>query len=157
MGGALIVAWTDGAEGSDPLWGNFLALLGSWAAAGYLMAGRRLRARVSLLGYVSVTYAGAALWLLLAISLQRHSLLGHSTAAYGWCLALAVVPQLIGHSIFNWSLRYLPATTVAVLVLGEPVGAILLNLALLGQPPTEQEMVGGAVILIGVGLASRGR
>jgi drug/metabolite transporter (DMT)-like permease len=39
---------------------------------------------------------------------------------------LALVPQLIGHSAFNWALKFLPATYVAVTTLGEPVGSIVL-------------------------------
>jgi drug/metabolite transporter (DMT)-like permease len=68
---------------------------------------------------------------------------------------LAVVPQLLGHSSFNWALRYLTATYVAVTVMLEPIGSTLLAWLLLDEPPTVVKVVGGALILSGVWVATR--
>jgi drug/metabolite transporter (DMT)-like permease len=70
-------------------------------------------------------------------------------------LALAVFPQLIGHSTYNWALRYVSATVVSVSLLGEPIGASLLAVVLLGEVPGAVELVGGALILVGIFLAAR--
>ena len=74
--------------------------------------------------------------LLLAALALRQPLTGFKTATYGWFLLLALIPQLLGHSSFNWALRHLPAAYVAVATLGEPVGAAFLAFLLLGETPS---------------------
>jgi len=77
-------------------------------------------------------------------------LAGFSGLIYLYLVLLAVGPQLIGHSTFNWALKYLPASTVAVLILGEPIGSTLLAYLLLGETLTPLKGVGAALILIGI-------
>ena len=76
-------------------------------------------------------------------------------ATYFWCVLLALVPQLIGHSTFNWVLRFVPAANVAVLVLGEPVGTIVLAYFVLAERPELLQLAGAALILSGIYLVSR--
>ena len=68
---------------------------------------------------------------------------------------LAALPQLLGHSTFNWSLKYMPAAFVAVTILGEPVGSAILAFFILDEIPTLATIVGGVFILSGIYLASR--
>ncbi len=137
------------------LWGNFLALAGAWMGAGYLLIGRRLRARMSLIPYIFVVYGMAALALVLIMLGARQTPLGYPPITYLWMLLLALVPQLLGHSTFNWALRYLPASFVAVTLLGEPIGSTVLAFFLLRETPAALEIIGGVLILIGIYLASR--
>lgn len=137
------------------LWGNFLALVGAWAVSGYLMIGRKLRARVSLVPYISVVYGIAAILLILVALWRGLSFGGYSLSTYFWMLLLALVPQLIGHSTYNWALRYLSATLVAITTLGEPIGSALLAYLILGEMPTPFTTIGGALILAGIYLASQ--
>jgi len=65
------------------------------------------------------------------------------------------MPQLIGHSIYNWALGYLPAAFVAVTTLGEPVGSAILAYFLLSETPAQATIIGGILILLGIYLASR--
>jgi len=62
--------------------------------------------------------------------------LGYSPMTYVWMLLLALVPQLVGHSTYNWALRYMPAALVAVTTLGEPIGSTILAYFLLREAPT---------------------
>lgn len=137
--------------------GNLLALAGAWFAAGYLIIGRRMRGTLSLETYVFMVYGVASLLLLAMVWLRGERLAGYSWATYGWLIALGLVPQLFGHSTFNWALRYLSAAYVSVALLGEPIGASLLALLLLGEAPVALELVGGALILAGIYTASRSR
>ena len=134
--------------------GNLLALGGAACAAGYLMAGRRVRSRLSLLSYIYVVYGIAAVLLLAAMLSTGHSFVGHKWQAYLFIGLLALGPQLIGHTTFNWALRYVPAPTVAMAVLGEPVGTTILAWLILRQAPTAYEAIGGAVICAGIYLAA---
>ena len=136
-------------------WGNLLALVGAWMVAGYLMVGRRLRPRLSLQSYVFMVYGSAALLLLTLAGIEGHSLLGYSKEIYLWLLLLAVIPQSIGHTSLNWALAYVPAAFVSVALLGEPVGTIILSSIFLRETPTILELMGGALILIGIYTASR--
>ena len=125
------------------------------AISGYYLLGQRARASTNTLTYVSVVYTTAALLLVLATLSSGDSLTGYSANAYMMLALLAVGPQLIGHSALNWSLKVVPATLVAVAVLGEPVGATFWAFLFLHERPATYEMLGGAVILTGVFLAMR--
>ncbi|MBI3242725.1 MAG: DMT family transporter [Chloroflexi bacterium] len=137
--------------------GDLLALAGAVAIAFYWLIGRRLREalRVSLIPYIFLSYSTAAITLLTTVIVSRQPLVGYPPAAYFWMAVLALVPQLIGHSAFNWALRYLSATYVSVTVLGEPVGSTILAVMLLNEAPGPLKLGGGGLILVGILLASQ--
>ncbi|MCX6842849.1 MAG: DMT family transporter [candidate division WOR-3 bacterium] len=151
--GAAVIAGPQLGSGAVTV-GNLLALGGAACAAGYLMAGRRVRSRLSLLSYVYVVYGIAAVLLLVAMLSTGHSFIGHKWQVYLFIGLLGLGPQLIGHTTFNWALRYVPAPTVAMAVLGEPVGTTILAWLILRQAPTAYEAIGGAVICAGIYLAA---
>ena len=148
--GGMIVGWDDLALGGKALWGDFLALVGAAAVAGYFMVGRRLRPKTSLLAYISVVYSIAALGTLALCILTGQRFTGYSPSTYLMFVLLAIVPQLIGHSSFNWALRHLSAPVVAVTVLGEPVGSTILAYFILHEAPTLVKVGGAALILGGI-------
>jgi len=137
--------------------GNFLALAGAWTVAGYLVIGRRLRARMSLIPYIFVVYGIAAIVLLMIMVAAGQSPIGYSPTFYLWIILLALVPQLIGHSTYNWALRYMPAALVSITTLGEPIGSAVLAYFILRETPTLLTILGGVLILLGIYLASRRR
>ena len=137
------------------IWGNALALMGAWAVSGYLVVGRRLRASVPLVPYIFVAYGSAAVCLVLAMLAFGETPLGLSQITYLWILLLAIVPQLVGHSTYNWALRFLPAALVALTTLGEPIGSAALAFAILNETPGLPVLCGGALILTGIYLAAR--
>ncbi len=134
--------------------GDLLALLGAVSAAGYMLIGRSQRGDVPLIPYISLAYGSAAIVLILALIVSRQPAFGYPPMAYLWFLALAIVPQLFAHSTYNWALRYLPAAFVSITLLGEPVGATILAYFLLGEAPGVLTLIGGALILAGIVLAS---
>jgi drug/metabolite transporter (DMT)-like permease len=156
VGGALVGITDVGRAGAESLQGDALALAGAVAVSGYLLIGRRLRARWSLLPYVSLVYSTAAVVLLAMAWAMGIRLFGYSPAAYVLVALLAAGPQLIGHSSYNWALKYLSATFITVTILAEPIGASLLAIPILGQIPDPIKVVGGALILIGIYFAARG-
>lgn len=136
-------------------WGNLLALAGALTAAGYLLVGRWLRPTVSLVVYIFTVYGVAALILVLMAIISGKPLTGFPPATYLYLLILAIGPQLLGHTSFNFGLRYLSASYVSVALLGEPIGSTILALIILGEMPGPLEVIGGVVILVGIYLASR--
>ena len=156
LAGSVVIALGDGlqlADGSRAMTGNGLALLGAAAMAVYYLIGRRLRQGLSLLSYTTVVYGIAALTLVSYSLMSQVPLMGYSPTAYGLFVLMAVFPQLIGHSSFNWALAYLPATFVAVTIISEPVGATLLGLLILGEVPAGVTIVGSLVVLLGIMVA----
>jgi drug/metabolite transporter (DMT)-like permease len=152
--GALLLAGDDlGNYGS--LVGDLLALIGGLLSSAYLVIGRGARRRISTTSYGAGVYSMAALLLLVAVFVSGTPLMGHSTGSYAAIVALAIVPQLIGHNAFNWSLGFLPAAVVAVAILGEPVGATAIAAIVLDEMPTLLEFVGAVVVLFGVTVALR--
>lgn len=139
------------------IWGNFLALAGAWAVTGYLIIGRKLRAGMSLVPYIFLVYGMAAAALIVIMLAAGKSPFGFEAKTYGWIFLLAAIPQLIGHSTYNWALRYLPAAFVAVTTLGEPIGSAILAFFILRETPSAAVILGGILILLGIFLASRNR
>ncbi len=153
-GGLACLPFSEFVQGKAFL-GNFLALAGAWAVAGYLMIGRKLRAGMSLIPYIFVVYSIAAIVLLGIMAAAGQRPTGYPPIAYAWILLLALVPQLIGHSTYNWALRYLPAALVSITTLSEPVGSAILAYFILDERPTILTVLGGVLILAGIYLASR--
>lgn len=151
--------------GSAVLFSNDIVWLGSWqgpalALAGaamlgcYLVAGRSLRRRVSLLIYIFPTYLLAALILGLLILWQRLPLIGYSSSTHAYLWLLGLVPQCVGHTSYNWALRHLSATVISTLVLVEPVLATFLAWWLLGETVGAPVWLGGALTASGIVLVS---
>lgn len=134
--------------------GNFLALAGAWTVTGYLIIGRKMRARISLIPYIFMVYGFAAAALIVIMLAAGNSPFGYAPQTYGWIFLLAALPQLVGHSTYNWALKYLPAALVAVTTLGEPIGSAILAFFILNETPSIATMAGGALILAGIYLAS---
>jgi len=157
-GGVLVGLGDAGPIGAAPragaLLGDFLALAGAWMMAGNLMVGRRLRADLGLVPYVTLVYGAAAVILLAAMAITGRSFLCLSPMTCLWIALLALVPQLLGHTSFNWALRYLPASLVAVALLGEPVGSSALAWVLLREVPGPVTLLGALVILAGIAVVA---
>ena len=167
--GSLIVGWSDagGPQGtaalvsaagparSGALLGDLMALAGAWMMTGYLLVGRRLRSGLTLVPYVFVVYGMAAIVLVLWMAISGRSFTGLAPRTWLWLALLALVPQLLGHSSFNWALRYLPASFVAIALLGEPVGSTALAWALLREIPGPFTLGGAALVLTGIAVAAR--
>ncbi len=163
VAGGMLVGFSDSAGlglGGTQLWGDFLALAGAWFVAGYLLIGRQLRDRMSLLTYIYIVYGSAALWLIALAALSGASFTRlpngqlYPDSAYVWMLLLAILPQLVGHSSYNYALRFLPPTYVAIVSLAEPIGSSILAFILLQEVPPPVTILGAIVILIGIGCAS---
>jgi drug/metabolite transporter (DMT)-like permease len=153
--GVTLMGWAGFAEGSTSLVGDAMAIGGAIMASGYLLAGRRVRQTLPLVRYIFLTYGTASLILLCACGAARQPLIGFSPETTVYLVLLALGPQLLGHSTFNWALRYLSASTMALVLLAEPMGSALLAYLLLGEGLTPLKAVGGGLILVAIYLGLR--
>lgn len=153
LGGSICIGVGDFQIGGQALLGDALAFAGAFFVAGYVLIGRGLRSRLSLLPYVYVVYGVTAITLFLGnLITYRDPLLPYPTMTWVWFLALAVIPTIMGHTVFNWALRYVKAAVVSVSILGEPVGATILAYFIFGETPGALQLTGGLAILGGLAI-----
>lgn len=141
--------------GKEVVIGNILALIGAWMAAGYLMVGRNLRNSISLLPYVTIVYGIAAIILIGICLLFGKSATNLSPQLYLWFFMLALIPQILGHSLINWLLKYIPPSFVAITLLGEPIGSTVLAYFIFGEIPGWLKILGSIVTLGGIFISTR--
>ena len=162
LAGSGVVLWADSGPASaaaaltaaQPALGNALALIGSLTVCGYLLIGQKLRADMSLLAYIGLVYAAAAGCLLAAAWVLGTALSGYSGTAWLCLAGLALGPQLLGHSAFNYALKHVTPTTIALTVLGEPLGSALLAWWMFGESIGAVKLAGLALLLAGIFLAA---
>ena len=162
MLGALVVALpdfnaTDAAAHPNAFLGDLLALLGALTAAIYFVSGRRLRVTLDLWPYVGLVYGSCFVVLLLLVALTGAPLAPQPPREIAIFAALALGPMLLGHTGLNWALKHSPAYVVNLTLLGEPVGATIIAALLPGirELPGVLTLVGGAIVLAGILMASR--
>lgn len=153
ISGSVIIAGADFGLDEQALKGDALALAGAICGAVYLTIGRHARASLGLVPYIGVLYPVAGLALLAAAAFSGAPLIAYDARTWLLFAALALVPQLLGHSIFNWALKHTSAGLVAIAILGEPVFSTLLAIPILGEAPGWARAGGGLVVLAGVALA----
>jgi len=154
--GAAIIGFGDFATAGKALWGDMLAVCGAVCAAIYLLFGRNLRRKLSLLSYVAICYGSAAIILWLVVLFLNLPVTGYSTQTVAAFWAMALVSQLIGHSSYNWSLKWFSTSLVAVSLLGEPIGSTLLAYIIFDEGLTWLKLIGGLFILSAIYIAASG-
>lgn len=154
--GLLIIAGIDAAQGSPDLAGNALALLGGIFGAAYRTVGRGMRRTMGATGYSASVYVVAAALLWVAVVVEGPQVSGFGADTWTFLLLLGLVPQLIGHTAFNWALGRLRVVTVGIAALGEPVFATLIAIPVLAEAPGVGVLLGGPLIILGVIVALRG-
>lgn len=164
FGGVVLIGFAQSGRGPDPLLGSLLAFVGAVGAGVYLLAGRRLRQRMDLAPYAVNVYAFSTLFLVVfslatATPVVVTRDFGREMAIF---LGMALVSQIGGHTMYNFALKHVSATFVSTSLLGEPIGASLLALLLLGEVPGCPGGTGGAacgatgLVIVGSALALAG-
>ncbi|NEO25893.1 MAG: DMT family transporter [Kamptonema sp. SIO4C4] len=160
LAGGGLIAWggADGASvGSNPLLGDGLALVGAWCVSLYLLLGREAqRQGLGTGSYVVVAYTVAALVLLPLPFFWGTAYWGYPGTVYWYILLMALISQVLGHTTFNWAVRWISPTFVTLGILFEPVGSSGLGFLLFGEVPGVWVLVGAVVLLLGVAIAILG-
>jgi drug/metabolite transporter (DMT)-like permease len=153
--GVLVITGVDASGSARALTGDLLALAGGAAAAGYTLLGARVRRTASTSTYTAIAYSVCALALLPVCLLGGQPLAGYSARTWAEILALTLTAQLLGHSLLNRALKTAGATVVAMSILLETPGAILLAWAFWGRPPPLATLPGAALVLLGLAVVIR--
>jgi drug/metabolite transporter (DMT)-like permease len=148
--GATVIALGDLGVGRENLVGDLLSLVGAVALGIYILAGRRLRQSLDLVSYVTPVYATSAMVLASGSLAMGVPLVGYPGGEMLLFFAIALVPMIFGHTVYNWALRWISAPVVSISLLGEPVGASILAYIVLVESPGPMVLLGGAVTLAGI-------
>lgn len=154
-GTAAIAGGATGGEAS--LRGDVLALIGAVTVAGYALAGQVARRQLGIIEYAVITYGVGAALLLPICLVTGVELGGYSTQTWAAIAGIVIGPQILGHTVLNYVVKDLDATTVYVAVMAEPPIAIALAFFLFGEAPSLLVYPGGLAILIGILMVSMGR
>ncbi|UOE96155.1 DMT family transporter [Alkalihalobacillus sp. LMS39] len=147
--GAMMVGWGDFGLSDEAILGDILSFLSVIAVVGYLMIGQNIVQHMSHWIYSFSVFFFTA-FLLTGYNLVAHiPLFSYESREWGLFVLLAIIPTL-AHLIHNWLLRYMNATTISMSILGEPVGATILAVLLLGEKLVYWQLIGGVLVLIGV-------
>ena len=148
--GSIIISFSDLYIILTRFYGDMLAILAAFLAACYLFLGRSFRKEIKYIPYIYILYSYTAFFLFIFVLLSGNSFTGYGNMNYIYILILALGPTLIGHSVLNLSIRYVPATIVSLAILGEPIMTTVLAMIILGERLTTATMIGGVLILYGI-------
>jgi drug/metabolite transporter (DMT)-like permease len=155
ISGSVIISWGDFRISGMALWGDLLALMACALVTAYLLFGQNVRKRLSLITYTFIVYMISTIVLFIYVLLKGEKLGPYPKEEWIYFLLLAIIPTLLGHTLFNWSLKWLSTSTISMAILFEPIGAALLAYYLLGEKVIISQVIGGGVILIGIFLFVR--
>jgi drug/metabolite transporter (DMT)-like permease len=150
--GSAIISWGDFRISGSALYGDLLALIACALVTVYLMFGQIVRKRLSLITYTFIVYSFSSITLFVYVIVRNESFIPKQTSDWLYFLLLALVPTLLGHSLFNWSLKWLSTSTISMAILFEPVGAIILAYYLLGEVMIWSQIIGGIIVIGGLSL-----
>jgi drug/metabolite transporter (DMT)-like permease len=155
LAGAVILMGGSLALGRAHLVGDALGLVTAVFYAGYMLVVGRLRARAATATIMAWTALVTSTALLPVALLSGEALLPVSARGWAVLLGLALVSHSFGQGAIAYALAHLPTSFSAVALLCQPLMAALFAWALLGEPLTPLQGLGGAVILIGILIARR--
>jgi drug/metabolite transporter (DMT)-like permease len=154
--GAILISGFDFTLSARAFAGDMLALAGAAAVAGHRIAALGPRRRLSLVPFVAVMYGVCSVALLVVVLGSGIRITGFEAETWMWMALIAIGPQVVGHTLFNFLLRDVDPTVLATAIMGEAVGATLLALAIFGEVPTAGAIAGAALLLLGIFVAVRG-
>ncbi|HEY8296709.1 MAG TPA: DMT family transporter [Candidatus Baltobacteraceae bacterium] len=136
--------------------GAILALVAAFAIGAYWILIREVRGDLTTRTIVTHSYSWAALALIAAALLTRQPMPPlHDGVAWGGIVAMALVSQLLGHTAMNAALRWFSPSVLAFTTVVEPVIAALLALAIFHESLAPPALLGGAVVLVAIGIVLR--
>jgi drug/metabolite transporter (DMT)-like permease len=143
------------AKGDMPVLGNILALIGAVMASFYIIIGSKIREKRDLITYITIVYTVAAIILIILSILAGLSFTGYKFSSYIYMILLAAIPQMIGHTSYNWALKYLKSSMVAITTIGEPIGATILAYIIFDETLNLLQISGILIIFFAIWLASK--
>lgn len=150
IGGSVLIAYGDFKISGQALFGDILALIACALITAYLLFGQDIRKRLSLVTYTFVVYGVSTITLFFYIIIKGESFGPYPAQEWMWFVLLALIPNLLGHTLFNWALKWVSTNVISIAILFEPVGAAILAYFILGEYLSASQIIGGTVVIMGI-------
>ena len=150
LAGILILFSGDLWDNPGNFMGNLFAFISGILAGLYYLSGRKLRKVISLPTYAFVVYLFSFLTMFTVVLIQNLSYSNLATSEIQLFLLMALIPTLLGHTMQNWALAYLPAYVVSISLLAEPIGSGLLAWLFFQEIPSFGVILGGLIVIAGL-------
>ena len=148
--GSVLISWGDFKISGAAFYGDVLALIACALITGYLLFGQDVRQRLSLVTYTMVVYSISTITLFFYILIKGESFGPYPLIDWIWFLLLAIIPNLLGHNLFNWSLKWVSTNVISIAILFEPVGAAILAMILFNEFLSMNQITGGIIVILGI-------
>lgn len=148
--GSILISWGDLKLSGTAFYGDMLALVACALVTAYFLFGQDVRKRLSLVTYTMIVYAVSTITLFIYVLIKGESLGPYSTMDWIWFMLLAIVPNLFGHTLFNWSIKYVSTNVVSIAILFEPIGAAILALLIFKEYLIATQIIGGFIVIVGI-------
>jgi len=149
--GSVIISWGDFRISGMALYGDILALVACALVTAYLLFGQDVRKRLSLITYTFIVYGFSCVTLFFYVLVTGEPLTGYPSTDWLWFILLAIIPTLLGHSFFNWAVKYISTNVISMSILFEPIGAAILAYLILNEMVTWTQFIGGLLVMLSVG------
>lgn len=150
LSGIIILFWGDLIEDPGNFRGNVLAFISGILAGLYYLGGRKHRKKISLPTYAFIVYLSSAISMWIVVLVQDLEYQQISNSEFKLFFLMALVPTLLGHTMQNWALAFLPAYIISITLLVEPIGSGLLAWLIFNEIPSLGVLIGGIIVLCGV-------
>lgn len=150
IAGSILISWGDFQLSGSAFYGDMLALIACALITAYLLFGQDVRKRLSLVTYTMVVYSVSTLTLFVYVLIKGESFGPYPTIDWIWFILLAIVPNLLGHTLFNWSIKYVSTNVVSIAILFEPIGAAVLAIFIFEEYLVATQIIGGLVVILGI-------
>ncbi|QXJ22409.1 DMT family transporter [Actinomadura graeca] len=144
----------EGASGDDPVLGAVYSAAAALCYAAFLFLLRQAGDADRIIVPVTESAAVSGLVALLVGPFWHGLDLAPGWAPFGWLLGIALTGQVASYLLIGGALPHLPAEVGAALLLIQPVGSVLLGALILGERPTPLQLLGCAVVLLALYLAT---
>jgi len=148
--GSVLISWGDFKLSGAAFYGDILALIACALVTAYLLFGQDVRKRLSLVTYTMLVYVVSTITLFVYVLIKGESFGPYPTMDWVWFILLAIVPNLFGHTLFNWAIKYVSTNVVSIAILFEPIGAAILALLIFKEYLIITQLIGGLIVIMGI-------
>lgn len=150
IGTAIIAMGSSQEAANNMMLGNILAFLGAIFVAGYLVIGGIARKSLSAGVYVFIVYSVSAVVLFIMCFISGTPVYPYPPREILLFVALAFFCSILGHTVYNYMVKYVSSTMISVSTLSEPIFASVLALLIFKEIPSIYTLLGGIIIITGI-------
>jgi len=149
-GTVIIATGSLGDTASNMMLGNTLAFLGAVFVAGYLVIGGVVRKNMSAGVYVFIVYSVSTAALFIMCLVSKTPIYPYLAKEFMLFAALAFFCSILGHTVYNYMVKYVSSTLISVSTLSEPIFASIMAIIIFKEIPSVHTVIGGSVIIAGI-------